>query len=128
MVPLEYGGAKDGKQVNLCATCHNIVHREGEHYFKHGEFDQIETVANTPRHAARLKKLAGHISTARINFEDGNSQFKDQRLTSVVHWNSEAERQIAHIVKTAIGATSLDKAIRAIVLEKYERLKRKGRV
>lgn len=128
--PLEYGGARDGKQVNICARCHDITHREGEFYYKNGRYYNLQGMADSPSHYANLEKLTKLIATTKQRFKDSEVEddFQHQRLTSAVTWDNEQERQMAHDVKKAMGFTSLNRAIKALVLDRYERLRRAGRL
>jgi hypothetical protein len=78
VVPLCYGGKKDGLQVRICGTCHKEIH--------HYEVDQREP----PLH---LKRFVAVVREAKRAFESGLTVAKDSRrqLTAKL---SEADEQL----------------------------------
>lgn len=87
-------------------------------------------MADSNNHLINLKKLTKILADAKTKFSDADydDAFSHQRLTSSVQWDSEQERLMAHEVKRALGFTSLDRAMRAVIMDKYERLRRAGKI
>lgn len=126
---LEYGAAKDSEQVLICADCHSIVHKEGEHYAKTGKFQDLDrTIPHTTPdgYGYRLRELIAKLVLAKRQFETGDSQDSDeQRRMTQISWDSDAELRMAHAVKTAMKFKSLPRAMKHLVFEKYQELQRR---
>jgi len=127
--PQVYGGDKDGKQVNLCAMCHDTLHREAEHYDKHGAYHILDQAY--PEHTGkgdRIRRLIKILLDTKHAYIADGEQDNDQRRMSQVSWDSTQELQMAHAVKVALGFTSLERAIKECVFTMYKGLKNKGRL
>ncbi|QIG74884.1 hypothetical protein EVC12_249 [Rhizobium phage RHph_I42] len=124
--PLEYGGKQEGRQELICADCHNILHREGEHYHKHGSFQELDHIIpfnpDPTSHGYRIRELAGAVIAAKNLFNSGEVNAGEQRLMTQVSWDSQEELLIAHDVKRMMGFKSLPRAIKALVFEKHQQL------
>jgi hypothetical protein len=127
--PLNYGGDKDGKQVALCAKCHDTLHREAEHYDKHGRYHILDTsYAGETDKGKRIRRLIKILLDTKHAYIIDGEQDNDQRRMSQVSWDSTQELQMAHAVKVALGFTSLERAIKECVFTMYKGLKNKGRL
>lgn len=125
--PLEYGGAKDGRQVKLCKTCHSMSHYEAELYAKEGRYNLFH-MDFSPK-ATRMYLVIQEILKAKLAFTSGDIESADdQRRMSQISWDSEEELAMAHEVKRALGMKALDRAIKQCVYTMYDALKRKGRI
>lgn len=117
LAPLEYGGAKDGEQVNLCSSCHDEFHRLANFvYIGKMDMSDINNVV--------LAKMLAIYLRQRSAYENGAVSADDARRRIQVGFSRE-ELLAAHFVKSDMGFSSLEKMIKSLVLKEYERL-RKG--
>ena len=123
--PLEYGGEKDGQQVLICADCHNVLHKEAEFYFKHGKFQELDfTIPFQPgKIGERIRQLIAHVVKAKQLYLAGEINAGEQRRMTQISWDNDQELLIAHEVKRRMRFKSLERAIKALVFEKYQQLK-----
>lgn len=118
--PLEYGGRQDGELAYICASCHDIIHSEAEHFTKHGKSTPVLIEAQGTVAGKNLAKLASIIVKAKIAYQSGAIESAgEQRLMTQISWDSNEERLMAHAVKTAMGFKSLERAIKHLVKEAY---------
>jgi len=124
LVPLEYGGDKDGRQVNLCAKDHKVAHFEALSYVKTGEY-QFD-IPDSPE-GQRLKRIIAIIVDSKLKFDTGAVEDTgNQRRITQVHWDTTTELTMAHDLKRILGFKSLERCIKACVFHVYEEQRRKG--
>lgn len=119
--PLEYGGKKDGLQVPLCADCHNILHKEGEYFYKNGKFYELDsTIPYQPNgFGERIRQLIAALVKAKAAYVAGNVDAGEQRRITQISWDSDQELLMAHAVKKAMNFKSLERAIKKLVFDKW---------
>lgn len=124
--PLEYGGKDDGRQELICADHHNILHREAETYYKTGKFQELDSIIpfnpDPASHGYRIRELIAIVVKAKQLFNSGEVNAGEQRLMTQISWDSKEELLIAHDVKRMMNFTSLPRAIKQLVFEKYQEL------
>lgn len=119
--PLEYGGKEDGAQVNICADCHNVLHKEATHYSKHGSFQDLDSTIPFKEGGTgdRIRQLIAYVVKAKAAFQAGEVNAGEQRRMTQISWDNDAEHRMAHAVKQAMGFKSLERALKRLVHEKY---------
>lgn len=125
--PVEYGGPKDGRLVNICADCHNILHREAEVYYKHGKFQDLDQTIPYVQggFGERLRQLIAEVIIQRQQFDAGLTEISEQRLMTQISWDSDQELLLAHDVKRRMKFKSLARMLKHLVFEQYQRLQEK---
>lgn len=121
ITPLNYGGPKDGPLAYICASCHDIIHNEAEHFYKHGKSTTVlvELMAKNRRVGTNIANLSVAIIKAKQAFASGDVGVGEQRRMTQISWDSDEERLMAHAVKTSLGFKSLERAIKHLVREAY---------
>jgi hypothetical protein len=128
VVPLEYGGKKQGTQVMLCESCHGTLHKEAEHYHKTGKFQHLFDIYTNAVALDKIQRLITALLRAKNLYLSGAGvDNNDQRRMTQISWPSETTLQIAHAVKKSRGFKSLDRLIQTLVAEEAIRLKSKGK-
>lgn len=124
MHPLEYGGKDDGPQVPLCADCHNILHKEGEYYYKNGKFHELDSTIpfESGGFGERIRQLIAYLVKAKAAYTAGHIDAGEQRRMTQISWDNDQELLIAHAVKRAMGFKSLERAIKKLVFDKWMNL------
>lgn len=128
IIPIEYGGPKDGLTVPLCPTCHRNIHREATAIYKNsnkrGDYVNSE---NYPKYKALQKAefLVQYIVVAQTKFAaTGERKAEGARNMAQISFTRE-ELAIAHDVKQRLGFRSLERCLKFLVLDKYKQLKSK---
>ena len=126
LIPLEYGGPKNGPTILLCPTCHLTCHYESELFYKTGDFGQLEIVfEGSILH--RAKRVIEKIIQARTQFEDEGAPAKDARRR--VNLNlSHDELALLHALKKVMGFRSLERLIKSCIMDVIRKKKKKGRI
>src|ERR1700740_900273 len=70
VIPVAYGGKKNGLRVNLCGNCHNLVHK------------YIENLDDIP--PPELTRLVEVGRLAKAQFMAGNLEARDRRPTLLI--------------------------------------------
>lgn len=129
--PLEYGGRREGRQVNLCQTDHGLLHKEAETYHSTGKFQNLSvTYPKETQAGQRMRSLIKALLSAKTRFESGveGSNAGEQRFGTQVQWDDPRHLRLAHTVKKARGFTNLSRFIQSLVFEEAQRLQRKGKL
>lgn len=121
--PREYGGPDDGELVNICKSCHDIIHDEAEFYYKNGQLRLLDKIHAPDTFIGKnLRILIAKIIKAKQMFEAGEVNSGEQRRMTQISWSSDQELLMAHAVKKAMHFKSLERAIKHLVFEKYREL------
>jgi hypothetical protein len=112
--PLEYGGDKDGEQINICETCHGKVHRIANSVYS-GNLE-LSSIGNPLWNMA-----VSMIVEQRKAFDSGEVKAVDarRRITASL---SEEELRRAHRVKVDLGYSSLEAMIKGLINNAYDSL------
>lgn len=123
--PREYGGPDNGRLVNICKNCHDILHSEAEYYYKHGKLHHLDrTIPANTSHGLKIRQLVAAVVKAKQMFEAGEVDSGEQRRMTQISWDSDQELLLAHAVKKSMGFKSLERAIKKLVFDKYMELQR----
>ncbi len=125
ILPVEYGGPKDGLTVPLCPTCHRNVHREAAAIDKGKTLYQYVNEENYPDELQRDKAmfLVKYIVQAKQRFDNtGEKKAKGARNMIQISCTRE-ELLTAHDLKNQLGFRSLDRTIKYLILDKWKQLK-----
>lgn len=127
VIPLEYGGPKNGRTVKLCATCHLTCHYEAEHYHRTGEYIRADEEFVAPDVNKRAKLIIDYIVRAKSKFESSNESAQDARR--MVGFNcSHEELRLLHAAKSAVGQRNLSRFIKRLVFEQLVVMRQKGKL
>lgn len=112
VIPVEYNGPEDGKKVDICATCHDLIHAEAEYYAEHGEFDAEHMTQ-------KQELLANYIVQAKLRFLATGKKKADTARNMVAISLSNEELLALHTLKKALGFRSLQRLLKHLIIEAY---------
>ena len=112
--PVEYGGPMDGRQVMLCATHHDRIHRTFNRV-KAGK-QSIGSIENSYE-----RTLVEKINQQYTEFQTNGGIAPDARRRIVASLD-EDEQKMVRVLKAHEGHSSIDKMLKHWIREKYERL------
>lgn len=113
VIPVEYDGPEDGKLVDICASCHDLIHSEAEYYFTHGEFTSTLT--------EKQELLAKYIVEAKLRFKASGKNKADEARNMIAIPCDNDELLIFHMMKKKRGFKSLPRYIKYLVAEDYKK-------
>lgn len=114
-----FGGPQDGQTVPLCGTCHNRVHRLAT------AIEKGKTIISAlPAHPPWQTVLATLLDN-RQRFRNSGRAATDARRRVSFEQTVE-EWQMAHYVKTAMGASSLEAMMKTLIRRAAEYYRRGG--
>lgn len=111
VIPVEYGGPEDGTKVDICASCHDLVHAEAEHLAKTGSFEGELT--------NKQEILAKYILQAKLRFMASGKEKADSARNMMQVSFTKEELLIAHDLKKKLGFKSLPRMVKHLILEAY---------
>lgn len=126
VIPVEYGGRMEGKQVPLCPMCHLTCHYEAEAYYREGEYTHLSEYFKDEAYK-RATIICQYIYKAKMAFEEKNKPAQDARRTISFHCTHE-ELRILHAAKSAVGQTNLQRFVKGVVMSKVLDMHRKGKL
>jgi len=114
VIPICYGGDKDGLQINVCETCHANIHRTAESMLA-----KTVKAKNFFTSQELLKKAAPYVKAvidAKRNYQEGNvsQDLRKRRLIIVEMTDFEWKR--LHKRKLDAGYKSLEKYIQDLLV------------
>ena len=127
LLPLEYGGPKDGRQIKICPTCHLVCHYESDIYYKTGDYGELEVRFPDEKTRARAIKVISYIIQQRSQFEAGDAPAKDARRRVSFNVTHE-ELLLIHAAKKVQGFNSLERFVKGCVSAMLVEMRRKGRI
>lgn len=126
LLPLEYGGPKDGPTVKLCPSCHLICHYESSNYFNTGDYDRLEDIF-TSAALDRALRVISYILQQRVAFEDAGKPAQDARRTVQLHFTHD-ELLLLHNLKRLKKFRSLERLIKACVFVEVTKQRQSGKL
>lgn len=109
VIPVEYDGPEDGKQVDVCPSCHDLVHNVAEHYSKTGVMrDDL-----TPNQ----RLLVNYIVQAKARFQASGKTKADNARNQVQVGFSNEELAALHELKRRLGFRSLERLLKHLVFQ-----------
>lgn len=126
LIPLEYGGPKNGPTILLCPTCHLTCHYESELFYKTGDFGQLDSIYEGSAHH-RAKRVIEKILQARTQFEDHGKPAKDARRRVNLNFSHD-ELMLLHGLKKVMGFRSLERLIKMCIMEILREQRAKGKI
>ena len=127
LLPLEYGGAKDGPQIKICPHCHLVCHYEADIFYRTGEFSELHIRFKKSAVYDRALKVINYIVQQHAQFDAGNKPAEDARR-KVGFSVSHDELQLLHAAKRVQGFTSLERFLKGCVTAVITDMRRKGRI
>ena len=112
IVPLSYGGLRDGKQIQLCTNCHLNIHRQAE---------SVSAKSTTRRFLSpdRIKRAMPYINaiiSAKIRFEQNlGSVAKEGRNLVIIEGLSSEERNALKMLRKRSGFNSVSDYLKALI-------------
>jgi hypothetical protein len=125
LIPLEYGGPKDGPQIDICPRCHLVCHYEAEAVYKTSEYLQLDATYPDLKAYERAEEVINLIVRARLQFEDKGVAAEDARRRVSFSCSSD-ELLLLHSLKKSAGFKSLERFLKAVVVN-YAVSKRRGK-
>ena len=114
--PLEMGGPQDGQLVRLCPTCHGQVHAYEKQAAKVGSGFVQDLPGDPP-----WRQVVGILLKQKAEFQERGVPAQDARRR-VGASLTDAELKMAHFVKNATGASSLDEMVKTLITSAYKRI------
>lgn len=132
--PVVYGGPENGRTVDLCATCHREVHEDAESRFAGTlapysvNFDFGNNLhVNDRSKSQRLAILSLYIFNTKRDFVD-SGKVKSDTARNMMQVSLEAdELAIAHELKRALGFKSLERLVKHLLVEKWQKVRNLSR-
>lgn len=119
ILPVEWGGPKEGRLVNLCPTCHTELHDLARAVI------QQEPIKEN--YSERVILLARYAVEQYNRFKaTGEKKAKGARHMAQVSFTRD-ELAIAHDVKKSLGFRSLERTIKFLIIDKWKQLKQNNR-
>lgn len=120
VIPVEYGGPRNGKTVDLCTRHHRLVHRAAESYYKKGVYTaNFLRIDPNSEERKRAEILVKYIIRAKGEHEASGKALADDARNMVQISCTPEELMIFHAVKQQLCISSLPRAIKALVLNHY---------
>jgi len=126
IIPVAYGGPKNGPQVDLCPSCHTVCHYEAEHYTQSGAFNMLGSVFSGAA-LKRASEIVTRIANAKLKHKTSGAVAEDARRGVHVHFSHD-EMVMVKAMKRVMGAKSLDRLVRACVLAQIRDLRKAGKL
>lgn len=126
LIPLEYGGPKDGPLITICPTCHLISHYEAEIFYKTGDYGSLGSQFK----GEVLKRAQGvidRIVAARLRFEAHGKPAEDARRRVNINVSHE-ELLMLHALKRVLGFRSLERLVRGVLSNELVKQRKAGRI
>lgn len=125
LLPVEYGGPKDGPQVKLCPTCHLTCHYEAEAFYKTGDFLNLHTAFQDKATLNRAMGIIKRILHAKQQFEDSGKPAEDARRRINLSFSHE-ELLLVHEMKRVLKFRSLERLVKSCISAKLQEMRSKG--
>lgn len=126
LLPLEYGGPKNGPTVDLCPSCHLTCHYEAESFYSSGVYLRLNTIFKGSA-LKRAVEIINYIVKQKSSFESSDNPAEDARRGVNLSLSHE-ELQLAHIAKKVSGFSSLERFVKSCIHERILTLRKQGKL
>lgn len=114
--PVEYGGSADGRLLRLCPTCHGQVHAYEKQAAKVGSGFVLDLPSDPP-----WRQVVGILLKQKAEFQARGVPAQDARRRVGASLTDD-ELKMAHFVKRATGASSLDEMVKTLIKSAYKKI------
>lgn len=126
LLPLEYGGPKNGPTVNLCPKCHLTCHYEAEIFYKEGEYLNLEENFKESS-LVRVQEIINYVLKQKASFEDSGKPAQDARRNINLSLTAD-ELLLVHAAKRVSKFTSVQRFVKMCIMERIKVLREQGKM
>lgn len=115
--PLCYGGLSQGPQIDICPSCHRLVHRVAESLSTKSH----KHVNVTPEFIRQAAPYIKAIVKMKVEFQSGNRVARDGRNIVPLHLSSNTRRAL-QILKVDKGFSNVNDLITFLIMQELSKL------